>query len=316
MSKKIPEIIKQPEEDLIIKDVLQNFNETISSSNERVTIGLLLERSTLEFSNILKIIGFSNYENTLKIIKSKKLSPITDDILSLSLVTAKNNWSNQILTSLTGNFLKTITYYKEKQMDKKKLMFLTQFPLYYYDDIKIDNLTLKNNEVKNKLMLNNFILLFNAFRYKVFCGTISIGVALAARKNSGINLPLILDDEFFASDITNRAEFEEYFKQIILAFRDITPEMPLQFILFTHDELVFESAREAVLGIDEESYRKNGKPLDEYWKCPLINNTKFARLFPYSQKEKTHKTMRDGSKYWNLLFEFGNNVKEQEVNES
>ena len=157
---------------------------------------------------------------------------------------------------------------------------------------------------------------FNAFRYKVFCGTISIGVALAARKNSGINLPLILDDEFFASDITNRAEFEEYFKQIILAFRDITPEMPLQFILFTHDELVFESAREAVLGIDEESYRKNGKPLDEYWKCPLINNTKFARLFPYSQKEKTHKTMRDGSKYWNLLFEFGNNVKEQEVNES
>jgi len=157
MSKKIPEIIKQPEEDLIIKDVLQNFNETISSSNERVTIGLLLERSTLEFSNILKIIGFSNYENTLKIIKSKKLSPITDDILSLSLVTAKNNWSNQILTSLTGNFLKTITYYKEKQMDKKKLMFLTQFPLYYYDDIKIDNLTLKNNEVKYKLMLNNFI---------------------------------------------------------------------------------------------------------------------------------------------------------------
>lgn len=39
---------------------------------------------------------------------------------------------------------------------------------------------------------------FNAFRYKVFCGTIAMGIALASRNESDINIPLVMDDEFFA----------------------------------------------------------------------------------------------------------------------
>lgn len=149
---------------------------------------------------------------------------------------------------------------------------------------------------------------FNTFRYKIFCGTISIGVALASRKNSGINLPLILDDEFFASDIVNRSEFESYFRHIILMYRKISPDLPFQFILFTHDELIFQSAKEAVENVWEEIRELNNKEgsaakLDDYWQYPLDQKTKFARLLSSSEKDDSPREM-EGEKYWNLLFEF------------
>jgi hypothetical protein len=150
---------------------------------------------------------------------------------------------------------------------------------------------------------------FNGFRYKIFCGTLAIGIAIASRKNSGINLPLILDDEFFASDIINRSEFESYFRNIVLMYRKITPGLPFQFIIFTHDELIFESARDAIENVwpdirEENSNEGNGTGLHEYWKSPLNEKTKFARLFPSSERDKEYEETVDGEKYWNLLYEF------------
>jgi len=37
---------------------------------------------------------------------------------------------------------------------------------------------------------------FNTFRFRLFCTMVSVSVVIAARKNSGINLPLVLDDVF------------------------------------------------------------------------------------------------------------------------
>lgn len=147
---------------------------------------------------------------------------------------------------------------------------------------------------------------FNSFRYKIFCGTIAIAIALASRKNTGINLPLILDDEFFASDIINRSEFENYFKQIILMYKEITPDLPFQFILFTHDELIFESAREAVKNVWKEFESSEGAKdhLDGFRKSSLSEKTKFARLFPSSERENGPRIMKNGKEYWNLLFDF------------
>lgn len=152
---------------------------------------------------------------------------------------------------------------------------------------------------------------FNAFRYKIFCGTLAIGVAIASRKNSGINLPFILDDEFFASDIINRSEFESYFKNIILMYRAMTPHLPFQFIMFTHDELIFESAKEAVENVwteiqklNEQANEETERELSDYWKSPLDQKTKYARLFPSSQKENLPRKIKSGKEYWNLLHEF------------
>ena len=152
---------------------------------------------------------------------------------------------------------------------------------------------------------------FNTFRYKVFCGTIAIALALASRKNSGVNLPLILDDEFFASDIINRSEFESYFRNIVYMYRKITPELPFQFILFTHDELIFESAREAIENVWEDIQKLNTEKdettiedIHDFWKSALVNKTKFARLFPSTDREKSPRELKNGKKYWDLLFEF------------
>ncbi|MGD2086039.1 MAG: AAA family ATPase [Candidatus Aminicenantes bacterium] len=149
---------------------------------------------------------------------------------------------------------------------------------------------------------------FNTSRYKIFCGAIAIGIALASRKHSGINLPLILDDVFFASDIANRAEFEKYFSSIVYMYRKFTPGLPLQIILFTHDELIFESAKEALANAWDEDNELNKKENEEtktedYWES-IYEKTKFARLFPSSERDKSYQETVDGEKYWNLLYEF------------
>ena len=82
-------------------------------------------------------------------------------------------------------------------------------------------------------------------------------------------------------------------------------------ILFTHDELIFESAREAIKNVDQEIQDLNRKErrmkerqLDDYWKTSLNEKTKFARLFPSSERENLPGEMKDGNKYWDLLYEF------------
>lgn len=97
----------------------------------------------------------------------------------------------------------------------------------------------------------------------------------------------------------------------MLLYRKFTPHLPLQFILFTHDELIFESARDAILAIDsklEETMPQNnensGEVLDPFWESPLSEKTRFARLFPPSERDNIPQRMKNGQEYWNLLFDF------------
>ncbi|WP_134790032.1 hypothetical protein, partial [Flavobacterium psychrophilum] len=103
-------------------------------------------------------------------------------------------------------------------------------------------------------------LYFNTFRFKLFCLMISLSIALATRIKYKINLPLVMDDLFYASDFINKISFTEFFKELIKLFHKYTPEMSLQFILFTHDDLVFTSAIEA---IEEYSEIENDLIIDK-----------------------------------------------------
>lgn len=146
---------------------------------------------------------------------------------------------------------------------------------------------------------------FNNFRYKMFCSTIAIGISLASRKISGINLPLVLDDEFFASDISNRAAFESYLENIILLYRKITPNMPFQFIIFTQDEMIFEAAKDAIKHCSEiiQSINKESAH-DKSWNKDIYRNTIFARIFPSSDSECQPVNSTLGDQYWNLIYKF------------
>jgi energy-coupling factor transporter ATP-binding protein EcfA2 len=103
---------------------------------------------------------------------------------------------------------------------------------------------------------------FNTFHYRLFSTVVGISIAVASRINTKINLPLVLDDIFYASDFENRATIEEFIKELFEVFKKYTPDLELQLILFTHDQLIFESAVKATA-------------------VNKIDNIVFSKLFPY-----------------------------------
>jgi hypothetical protein len=108
---------------------------------------------------------------------------------------------------------------------------------------------------------------FNTFHFRLFCTMVGISIAVASRKNTGINLPLVLDDVFYASDFEHRATIERFIKRLFELFQKHTPNIPLQLILFTHDQMIFESAISA-------TYQNE------------ISSIQFAKLFPYQDSNE------------------------------
>ncbi len=107
---------------------------------------------------------------------------------------------------------------------------------------------------------------FNTFRYRLFCMMVSLSIALASRVRSKVNLPVVLDDVFYSSDFIKRASIEKFLEQMIKTFSKFS-DLPLQLILFTHDELIFDSAMHAIRRMKLES------------------NTIFAKLLAYTDAE-------------------------------
>lgn len=105
---------------------------------------------------------------------------------------------------------------------------------------------------------------FNTFHYRLFSTMVGVSIAMASRINTKINLPLVLDDVFYASDFENRATIERFIKELFNIFNNYTPSIELQLILFTHDQLIFESAVKATAEMK-------------------VENIAFARLFHHSK---------------------------------
>lgn len=107
--------------------------------------------------------------------------------------------------------------------------------------------------------------ILNTFHYRLFSTMVAVAIAIASRKNTQINIPLVLDDIFYASDFENRATVENFIEVLFKMFEDFTPDLPLQLILFTHDQLIFESAIKVLSEI---------KPR---------HDIAFTKLFPHSE---------------------------------
>lgn len=129
---------------------------------------------------------------------------------------------------------------------------------------------------------------FNTFRYKLFSLMISLSIALASRKMYKVNLPLVIDDLFYGSDYVSKNTFSEFIQKIIKLYEKHTPDMPLQIILFTHDNFIYKSAIE---GIENLSIGNKNLNLDK---------TIISRMFPANDKEMAE--TENGFKYWNLIY--------------
>jgi len=150
---------------------------------------------------------------------------------------------------------------------------------------------------------------FNTFRFRLFCTMVSVSVVIAARKNSGINLPLVLDDVFYASDYNSKTTFKEFILTILELFKRFNSEMPLQIILFTHDELVFDSALDAISEFETLKLELPPSQLvDSQWRSPIENRTAFARLFPAKDVEPSVTQSMFGN-YWDLSYKIPTQIE-------
>lgn len=147
---------------------------------------------------------------------------------------------------------------------------------------------------------------FNSFRYKVFCLMISLSIALSTRMRYKVNLPLVMDDLFFASDFISKNSFSIFLQKIIELFYKYTPDMPLQFILFTHDDLIFRSALDA---IDDYSIAAISNLHNEN-KMSLSDKTFITRMFDIKDKDSPA-ISNEGTKYWELLYKLPKKISIQ-----
>lgn len=127
----------------------------------------------------------------------------------------------------------------------------------------------------------------NTFRYKLFNLMISLSIALASRRMYEVNLPLVIDDLFYGSDYVSKNTFSDFIQKIIRLYEKHTPHMPLQIILFTHDDFIYKSAIEGIENLSMENEKR------------YLNNTIISRMFAVDDKEVAETS---DFKYWNLIY--------------
>ncbi len=287
--------------DILLKEIKDGLlkKSAVRGYDEKITTELVLKQKRDEYDNLLKEkvtnedkknIGLRDLEIHSEIIKEAKILLEEVGAYIDSIVEDRIEPIKEVITNAMDDFLD----------DGMKLSIS-------FKDVEYGESISKKLEIK--LKYNNTEIdpkkYFNNARYKMFATSLAIGIALASRRNTNINLPLVMDDEFFDCDIIKRSEFEIFFSKIIELYFKFSPDMPFQFIIFTHDELIFESTAKAVENASCEIQRMiHDKKIEshEYWKNNLRDNTIFARLFDYKDSDSTVKIVND-NKYWDLTVE-------------
>ena len=130
----------------------------------------------------------------------------------------------------------------------------------------------------------------NTFRYQLFGIMLKIILSFQIKKQLKINVPIVLDDMFYATDFHNRKDIgkliEVIFETHDAMFEKETDLSDLQLIFFTHDDLVFNAIQRAVMLYN---YRTSDK------KIPV----KFSQLLGYEDAEKC-----DNNAINNLVFNY------------
>lgn len=184
------------------------------------------------------------------------------------LVKVSFNPIQAIVESIMNNYLKDTGL-------KLKIELQTQIIKTDEDELKRDTIVANIINIANRETITPD-LYFNTFRYKLFTLMISLSLALATRKKYNINLPLVLDDLFAGSDFVSKNSFSEFLSKLIGLFYEYTPLLPIQFILFTHDDVIFRSALDA---LDSFHIEDENEELVKENKIPLFEKTKIGRIF-------------------------------------
>ena len=262
----------------ILEREIKELNEqivSIENKNKQLELDLKVANKKVSFLNqIKKEIDIFNSKLKLKV----------DELVNNGFEPIKNT-----VEEILNQYFQDDSQYKleinlkENKVSIEGVEYITKYIVAEIIDV--------NNNTKVTSPQNYF----NTFRFKLFCLMISLSIALASRKTYKVNLPLVMDDLFFASDFINKNSFSDFLQKVIKLFYKHTPDMPLQFILFTHDDLIF---RTSIDGIENLSITDN----------QIKENTLFGRMFKISIKNNRTDNFENEEIYNELLYTIPNKI--------
>lgn len=295
-----------------IQKVIETMgNNTLLTINEKTNA---LEKEISENKSSIPLIEKTIKDLQLKLksaeVQVKNFKRIKDEIkfFNLKLIEEKD----RIVTSYFNSIKEVVEKIMNDFIDKKESIELVL-------DLEkvernIDGEIFQTEVIMAKIVQKNGEsttpdIYFNTFRYKVFCLMISLSIALSTRMRYRVNLPLIMDDLFFASDFISKNSFSDFFQKIIKLFYKYTPDMPLQFILFTHDDLIFRSVLDAI-----DDYYTNDVISDLHIenKISLSDKTFITRMFDIKDKDSSD-ISNEGTKHWELLYKLPKKILIQQL---
>lgn len=289
------------------KNGIETEIKVFFENNEGLTVEqkvTKLENEIKEFNEQIKLIDSKNIDLEIEFISANKkvgyLNQIKEEIGVF------NSKFKLKVDELVNSVFEPIKNTVEEILND----YFQDDPQYKLEiNLKENKLIIEGEEYVTKYIVTEIIdkktyeivttpqIYFNTFRYKLFSLMIGLSIALASRKKYRINFPLVMDDLFFASDFPNKNSFAEFLIKIITIFQKHTPNLPLQFIIFTHDDMIFKSAIDAL-----DSFSNNNEKFEEENRIDLLNQTMIGRFFKPHDKDEVALSFPNEQKYWNLVY--------------
>lgn len=268
-------------ESLTVEQKISKLENEIKETNEQIkSIENKTKELEVELTSANKKVGYLNQIKDEIGVFNSKFKLKVDELVSSVFEPIKNTVEEILNHYFEGD---PNDYKLELNLKENKLVIEGEEYITKY--IVAEIIDKKTNE-----MVTTPQNYFNTFRYKLFSLMIGLSIALASRKKYRINFPLVMDDLFFASDFINKNSFAEFLQKVIQLFNKHTPDIPLQFILFTHDDLIF---RMSIDGIDNLS---------------LTDSTLLGRMFEISSKNNKTKKIKNEEMYIELLYTIPNKI--------
>lgn len=143
---------------------------------------------------------------------------------------------------------------------------------------------------------------FNSFRFKLFCVTLKICLSLYWMKRNKTIVPFVIDDVFNANDFNNGLKLVHFVYNIYKWYdvklqRADNCKIPLQLIMFTHDDLMLSAFKKGFMYMSETDLIEN-----RYCKKSL-DNLRCGRIFPYKSIEHEYKNKGSDKEFKNLYID-------------
>lgn len=140
----------------------------------------------------------------------------------------------------------------------------------------------------------------NSFRFKLFCISLKIALAIGWMRNNKIIVPFVIDDVFNANDFMNGLKLERFVQKIYNWYEKLIVRdgcnIPFQLIMLTHDDMMQTAFKKGFIKKQMVAHIENG-----FKDTDFDYNMVCARLFPYKDIKAVRNSAQIG--YMNLYFD-------------